>query len=514
MNRERETLAEATDDDVVADIDPARLRPLTIASIAWSMLKQWGSRLISIGLFVVLARTLDPSDFGLAAFAAVFIGVVELPIRMSLGDAIVQQPALKTGQLDSALWGLVGISSLVGAIVAGTAAVVGAQFSDHEVVPLIIALSLVLPLSGASVVPEALMRRQMKFKALAVRTLLADTLGGAVGLVLAFAGAGAWALVIRMIVTSAGLAVLTFATVDWTPRFRFRWSDVREIATFGGWSSINSAIGYASRHVDDLVIGATLGALALGYYVIAYQLLTIAVLLVTNTLDATAMSAFSRLQGDAPRIGRAFTLGVRMSLVIVSGLSAMTVALAPSIIVFFFGDKWLASTDLLRVLIVGSLVAPTLSLSVTVMKSQGRPDLAVRLAAVRTAVAIVAIVFASTIGLLWVGVAQIATAALVCPFYLRTVNRLSEVQWRALGWVSARIVLAGASGASVAIVAAGTWNEPVGSFWRLVFATTVGTVVYGGFAWLVARSELREMVALVRSGIGGRGTGKRLAEVS
>jgi O-antigen/teichoic acid export membrane protein len=501
-------------DTVVADVEVGRLGSLAANGIAWSMVKQWGSRVISILLFLVLTRTLEPADIGLVAFATVFIGFLDTPLRSSLGDALVQRPELRNSQLDSAFCALLGASTALALAMSGAATFLGRAFGNSDVAPVIMALSLGLPLTGLSVIPEALLRRQMRFKSLAVRRLVADVVAGAVALALAFAGAGAWALVARILVQSTATLVVAYASVEWRPRLRFSWGELRDIAVFGGWSMANSLIGFATRHNDDLIIGITLGTVALGYYAVAYQVLVMVVLLVTDTIDSTAMSAFSRLQEDRQRVGRAFALGVRTSLAVVMAIAAMTVALAPSIIVHLFGPKWLPSTDVLRVLIVGSLVAPAMSLSMTVMKSRGRPDLAVRAVAIRTAIAVVAVLIGASFGLVWVGVAQIATALLVSPFYFRTVHGLCTVSWRSVLWTAARLLVAGTAAGAVAVLAAGGWREPVGSLWLLVACSALGAAVYAALVWLLARRDVHEVIGFVRArkaSSGATRSGGRLA---
>ncbi|MGI9611753.1 MAG: lipopolysaccharide biosynthesis protein [Acidimicrobiales bacterium] len=485
-------------DGVVQDIDSSQIASLAVAAMLWSALKQWGGRILSIVVFAVLARTLAPEDFGLVALAAVFIGFLEVPLRVSLGDALVQRKVLRDIELDSAFWGLFGASVLLAAGLAATAPWIGSGSDTPGVAPLIMALALSLPLTGISVVPQAILRRQMRFKTLTVRRLSADLVAGVVAIGLALAGAGVWALVAKSILQSIVLTGLAMATVDWRPRLRFQWSALREIATFGAWSVGNSVVGFANRHVDDLVIGFMLGAVALGYYVVAFQLLTIAVLLVTNTIESAALSAFSRVGADRDRVGRGVTIALRANMLVVTAISALTIALAPSITLIMFGSQWLPSAGLVRILIVGSLMAPIASLAVTVMKSSGRPDLTLKVAIPNTVILVVLMVSTVPLGLYWVSSARIFLLGLFVPINLYFLHRLCDVRWHSVAATFAKTAVVGLAAGAVAVATIGSWTDATDSLARFSVAVLAGGIVYVLGILAMARSELRELWAFFR----------------
>ncbi|MEZ5409749.1 MAG: lipopolysaccharide biosynthesis protein [Acidimicrobiales bacterium] len=490
--------ADQVADDVVGDIDNSRLQALAFAGMAWSLFRQWGVRFISIIVFTVLARTLTPDHFGLVALASVFVGFLDIPLRVSLGDALVQRAELRVQQLDSAFWGLLGVSLILTFCMVAASPLLADAVGNRSVALVVAVLALGLPLTAMSVVPEAILRRQMEFKRLAVRKVSGDSSAGAAGVGLALAGAGVWSLVVKLLVSDVVEVVLAFRAVSWRPRFRFSWSELREIAVYGTWSTINSSVGFISRNADNLVIGAVLGAEALGYYSIAFQMLTIVVLLVTDTIESTAMSTFSRLQHDRARVGRGFALGVRACTLALVVASVVTVSLAPSIVARWFGEQWLPSSDIIRVLILGGLLAPITSLAMTVLKSMGRPDLAVRLALARSVIGVTGFVIGAQFGVIWVAFAQVVTLVMIIPLYLRAVHRLCEVAWRPLVRSVVTFLVAGVFSGALAVVVAGRSSEPVPELWRLAVAVAASLSVMAVMVAVFARGEVNEVLELVR----------------
>jgi O-antigen/teichoic acid export membrane protein len=496
--RRKRQLAEAPPHDLIEDIEEGRLQSLAFVGMAWSLFKQWGMRLISIVVFTVLARRLTASSFGLVALASVFVGFLDVTLRVSLGDALVQQAELRVIQLHSAFWALVGISSVLTLMMVLGSPLMANAVGSPDVEPVLIVLALGLPLTAISVVPEALLRRRMEFRSLAVRKLAGDSSAGAVGVGLALGGAGVWALVVKSLVSDVVEVVLAFRAVTWRPRLKFSWPELREIAVYGSWSTFNSSVGFVSRNADNLIVGVVLGKVALGYYSIAFQMLTIVVLMVTDTIESTAMSTFSRLQHDRERVGRGFALGLRTSTFVLIAASMLTVALAPSIVSRWFGPKWLPSSELIRVLILGSIIAPTTSLAMTVIKGMGRPDLATRLALARTVLSVIGFIVAAQFGLVWVAVAQVSALVLIVPLYLVAVDRMCEVAWAPLGWSVARLLAAGLVGGLAALFVGGQWSEPIASIWRLAAAMAAGLGGMGVVVLLVARREVTEVIDLLK----------------
>ncbi|MFV0257031.1 MAG: oligosaccharide flippase family protein [Acidimicrobiales bacterium] len=489
-----------TEDDAVVDVDTRRLPSLAIAGMAWSALLQSGSRVISVAVFVVLARVLAPDDFGLVALASVFVGLLDVPLRVSLGDALVQRPTLRNLEVDSAFWTMLAVGAALAVTMAAAARLVAAVIdAGPGFTPVLAALALALPLTAASVAPTALLRRRLRYRALTIRKLVADAGAGALAVGMALAGAGVWALVAKTLVQSVLLTALALVAVSWRPRLRYSWASVREIAGFGAWSVTNSVVGFASRHIDDLIVGTFLGAVALGYYVVAFQLLSMAVLLVTETVDSTAMSAFSRLDGDRERIGRGVSVALRANLLVVTAVATLTVALAPSLVWFMFGAQWMPAVDLVRILIVGSFIAPVNSILVTVMKSTGRPDLTVKLAVPKTVVLAVVMVAAAPFGVVWVALARLLLLVVFLPVNLWFLHRLCEMRWRPILRSALRVTAVAVGAGAVALAVAGGWDRPTASLARFVLAGVAGGMTYGAAAFVASRSDVRELVGLARN---------------
>ena len=143
-----------------------------IRGVSWSALQRLGSQAIQGIVFLLLARLLEPKDFGLLSLALVYVTFLQIFVEQGVGDAIIQRPEIDLDYLDTAFWtnllsGMVFCA--VGWAVAGPVAGCSASRNSR---PILRWLSLLFPLTALTIVPQCLLRREMRFKTLATCSML------------------------------------------------------------------------------------------------------------------------------------------------------------------------------------------------------------------------------------------------------------------------------------------------------------------------------------------------------
>ncbi len=309
-------------------------------AVFWSYLMD-GSRVVTNLIVVfILARILGPEIFGIAAFALVFVLFVRLVVQNGMVAAIIQREELEERHLLSAFWIIVGI----GAVLAGLtilSAPAWARLTDNpDMRPVLQVLSALIVIGSLAVVPEGLQRRQMNFRALAMRTSVAVVIGSIVAVIAAWQGAGVWSLVLLQLVTEAvGLVLLWFIT-DWRPRFGFDRRAAREL--FGFWSGniVASAGSFLRWQVDMLLIDVFFPALTVGLYRFGARFPETWSEMSVRSLQSASLPELSKHADDPEKFRERIQAVVRLSAVagipvlgIIAGLSYQVVRLADL-------DKW------------------------------------------------------------------------------------------------------------------------------------------------------------------------------
>jgi O-antigen/teichoic acid export membrane protein len=164
------------------------LQQKAIKGVAWSAIQSWGSQVINFVVFALLSRLLDPQAFGLVAMASVFLVFVQIFVDQGFSNALVQRKEVSPSHLDTAFWTNIGLGLLMTVIGIGTAPLVANFFKQAQLVSILSWLSLSFTINALSSVQDAIFRRNLNFKPLAVRTLIATIAGGCTGTTMASYG--------------------------------------------------------------------------------------------------------------------------------------------------------------------------------------------------------------------------------------------------------------------------------------------------------------------------------------
>ncbi len=473
------------------------LRRTALVTSLWSMAESWGLRLVSAGVFLLLARLIEPAAFGLAALAQVYLMVVQTLSDQGLTTALIQRAEIEEAHKDSAFWanlavGL-GLMLLTIAFADGLAGVYG----EPRLAPVLRWYSLAPLLASLSVVQVALARRELRFRELALRQTAGAVMGGVVGVAMAFAGMGVWALVGQGLVTQAtGVAVL-WAIVDWRPRLVFSRRHFRQLFAFGFNVLATNIVRIVGGQADRLLLGYFFGAADVGYYSVAQRLVTIVTDFVAGSTERAVVPLFARIQGEKERVARGLLTAQRLLSLIVIPAFVGLAAVAPALIRVGVGGQWEPSILPTRILAFFSLAYCLGFFFGHVVTALGRPTL-------RLGVVLGQALVQAALSLLGVrygipGVAG-AMAAAQIVFYgveLMVLRRL--VRFSIPGYLREALLPALASAAmAAAVLALESALAGTGAGLRLAAGILLGTAVYGALLLAFGRARLREFVDLLQ----------------
>src|SRR5687768_15586797 len=187
----------------------------------WTFLERSGQELISLLVLVVLARVLAPADFGVFAMAGASIRFLTLFQASGFSSAIVQREQIDESHLNTAFWIVMLISLTLTLTLWFGAGYFARFFGEPRVAELIRWLALMPVLGALGQVQMQLLRRRMRFKALATRTFVATPISGAVAIAAALAGFGVWSLVIRQLTQRVVMVAVCWRVGGWRPGFTF-----------------------------------------------------------------------------------------------------------------------------------------------------------------------------------------------------------------------------------------------------------------------------------------------------
>lgn len=288
-----------------------------------------------------LARLLRPQDFGLLAMVTSIIAFLHIFKDLGLADATVQRSHITHEQVSFLFWVNVALSLLVTLVVVALAPVIAWFYGEPRLFAITMVLSLNFIVSGLTVQHQALLRRQMHFRALAIRDVIALACGVVVGITLGWLGFGYWAIVAMPVTTNVASGILLWTICDWRPGGLRRGVGARGMLAFGGNLTGATFLNYLTVNFDNILIGRVLGSAWLGIYSKAYGLLMLPIAQINGPMASVLLPGLSRLQNDASEYARLFAGAVRSISLVTVPIVIFSFFFSRDIVLVLLGRKWL-----------------------------------------------------------------------------------------------------------------------------------------------------------------------------
>jgi PST family polysaccharide transporter len=474
------------------------LKQDAIRGTFWSAVQLWGQQIVSLLLFVVLVRLLKPDDFGLVALAFTFIAFIQIFLDQGLGAAIIQIDEVGDTHLSTAFWVnlLFGIAMMVLTIV--SASMIAHLFRNSTLTPILIGLSPIFVIRSFSAVQEALLKRNLEFRLLALRTLIGTVSGGIVGVGMGLAGFGAWSLVGLQLVTGIVATCILWVMSPFRPTLVFSRIAFRQLFGFGKHVVGAEFANYFNRNADDLLIGYFLGTTVLGYYTVAYRILRVMVGLLTGVINAVAFPVFARMQDDVPRVRKSFYTAVQLTAAIAFPVFIGMALIAPEFVRVFYGTGWEPSIPVMQVLAFIGILQAIYYFNTSVLLASGKSSWSFFLTAINAIANVIAFLIAVPWGIVAVASAYVLRGYLLSPFPLMAVKRLIHIKYG----IYLRLLvgpLFGCTTMTIVVLAAKHWLwSNTSDVSVLVGSLVVGVLVYGLSLYATAPLLIPQMLDMVR----------------
>lgn len=316
------------------------LRKQLLSGVFFTAVAKYANLVISLLVTAVLARLLAPDQFGVVAIASVAIAFLNLIADIGLSATVIQHKDLDRNALN-ALFSLSVYIALILALIFFFCAGVFADWYDQPILrPICQLLAISLFLSGITVVPNALFFRERMFKAIALRSLIIQLLGGAVSIVAAFNGLGVYALLVNPIFSSLLIFVISYARFPLKFTFRFSLQPLRHIFSYSLYQFLFNIINYFSRNADTLLIGKYLGMVPLGYYDKSYRLMSLPLQNITQVITPVIHPILSQERHDKDYLMKANEKLVKFLAIIGFPIAIFLYFVSGELILLFFGPQW------------------------------------------------------------------------------------------------------------------------------------------------------------------------------
>ena len=347
-------------------------RSAALSGMAWSLTSQGVRMILQLASTVILARLLSPEDFGIFAMILPVAALAGLLQDFGLNQAIIHKENLTADQINAMFWINLAITAFLAVCLIVFSPLVAAFYGESRVAPLVSAWSIMLIMGGLSFGQYAQLARAFRFRALALIDVACALVAFSTSVGISYLWPSYWALWFGGFASLFTWTVLTFSTRIWRPGWWTRGVKLDGMFTFGMNLMFVSLADFASRNVDNILIGRNFGGHVLGLYDRAYKLLLYPLENLGAPLSRVMIPVLSRMQNDPDAFRRAFLqMSGVLGLVYIPGM-AVAIGCSHDVVRIFLGEKWLSIVPIFYWLGFVGLLQPFISSCSWLLISQGR----------------------------------------------------------------------------------------------------------------------------------------------
>ncbi|MGE5464937.1 MAG: oligosaccharide flippase family protein, partial [Syntrophothermus sp.] len=471
----------------------------TVKGFFWAYASFLGGKGLNFLTTIILARLLLPAQFGLVGYCLVVIQYVDILNSAGIDTALIArrekvQEAANAAFVANILFG-VGCFAITWLI----APLVAAFFKTPEIVPLFRVLGLSLPLTGLGVVPDTMLKREMRFQTIVIADISRNFMKGAASVVLALLGFGVWSLVWGQVIGVLTGSLLSWVLAGWRPTWRFDREATRSIVTYGSHIILLETAGAFRNNVDYLLVGRFLGAASLGFYTMSYRMPELIIRSLNYVIGDVSLPALAMTQSDRPKMQRFYFGYIRFLSMFVFPVGVGLAFTAPVFIPLFLSDKWT------QAIVPTSLISIALCITAlgyvpgVLYKAISRPDILNKLALTKMPIAVLILWFSTRWGIVGVAAAQIVIALISVTLDLLVANRVMRYPFREL---FGAIYPSVASALSMAVLLFLIRQVvPVEGLFQLLLMVVLGGLTYFSIFWLINRDALLQGFTTIQSAL-------------
>lgn len=309
-------------------------------TILWALAQSWGGRSIIFVIFVVLSRILNPAEFGLAAASTLVILLASQVAEFGFGDALVQKDKLDDDEVNVPFLISITLSLVLALGLFKFSKEIEKIFQSPGLAVILRWTAFLPPFYTLSIFQEIMYRRNLKFKALAIRIVVANTAAGVVAIIVALAGGGAWSLVVQSALALAiGISMLWSRPI-WKPTLQITTRSLPKIFRFSYKVFFARIMEFVGQRLVEIIIVRYYGLAALGLYAAGSRMYQTLMLLLQTAIADVGISLLARMNGDLERVRDIYRRTCITSATLSSPVFAICSALSPEICDVLFGTKW------------------------------------------------------------------------------------------------------------------------------------------------------------------------------
>jgi O-antigen/teichoic acid export membrane protein len=465
------------------------------SSIFWSAIEKLSTNGMNFIITIVLSRFLLPSDYGLIAMLYVFIDLSNRIIEGGLSTSLIQNQQRTEKDFSTVFYLNIAVGVLCYLVLYVSAPFISDFYHQPALVDLLRVYSLVLIITSLTLVQTTRLYIEFKFRQLSVIRFCTTTLGGTVGIVMAYYGFGAWSLVTYYIVLSVSYNLLACKITRWHPQLIFSIPSAKRAISFG-WKLLSAnVINCLVSNLYTLIIGRKYTSTDLGYYSRGRSISYVYPSTLSGMISQSLYPVLCELQSEKEELKRMFSSYVRMAAIVSFPLMTILLALAKPIVSVVLTDNWLPAVPFIQILAIGYMFEPISRINETSLSITGKTKISLQSEIVKRITLLIILFATLPFGIMWltIGVAIYSFCDLfIVSLFTRKVINIS--QFEQLRILLPYLVYCAISYVAMTVVVSLVESAVL----QLCIGVPIGLLVYLGLSLTFSRRYLQSAIRILK----------------
>lgn len=383
-----------------------------LSNFIWRFLERSGAQIVQLVVSIVLARLLAPTDYGTIALMNVFISVLGIFVHCGLTSALIQKKDADDTDFSTVFYAQMLFCIVIYIILFISAPYIAQFYNDPQMTWMIRVLGLTLIIAGVKSIQTAYVSRNMQFKRFFFATL-GGTIGAAfVGIGLAVAGFGAWALIGQSLFNNTVDTIILWVTVKWKPKRVFSFQRLKGLFSYSWKLLFSSLLDTVYNNLRSLIIGKVYSSKDLAFYNRGQSWPNLIIENVNSSIDSVLFPSMSAAQNDRERVKMMTRRAIKTSTYIIAPLMMGLAFCGTPLVRLVLTEKWLFCVPFQVIFCITYMFYPIHTANLNAIKAMGRSDLFLKLEIIKKIVGLTALAITVPISVMAMGYSLLVTSVL------------------------------------------------------------------------------------------------------
>lgn len=349
----------------------------------WKFAERIIAQVVSLIVSIIIARLLDPSDYGVVSIVTVFFAFANVIISGGLNTALIQK---KDADKDD--YNTVFTISFIAAIVLYLILFFAAPFiakiyKQSMLLHIIRILGISLPIYALKSVLCAYVSSKMQFKKFFYSTLGGTLISAVVGIAMALKGFGAWALVVQQLTNTVIDTSILFFVTKLKLSFNIALHRLKGLVQYGYKILLSSLLSVTINQINPLFIGLKYSSADLSFYTKGKSFPETLSSSITYTISAVLFPALSKYQDDKERLLKYTRLYMKVASFVVFPVMLGFAGVSKNFLYVLLGEKWLPAAYYIQVTCFAMMFDVVAAGNCETIKAMGRSDVFLKIEVIK-----------------------------------------------------------------------------------------------------------------------------------